>query len=202
VCAPGATTARVAVFGALQPSAQACPVKFSLQPRSQKLALRSHFPPARRPGVREPEQSIRGRSYGANTCSLHCGHSHSHSARSPRSGSHARSFCSRTTIASTGRSTGASQPALVQSGRRCASASRNAIPATGDPGRRRARPSCALRRSMRQVRSPGGGAGDAIRSADTSMRVKAGPLALVSSRARAPACPPSVGSSDAAVRRN
>ena len=98
-------------------------MKFSLHFAHDEVALQSRFSRvilAVRPASR---RSIRGRPYGANTCSLHCGHSHSHSARSPRSGSHARSCCSRTTIASTGRSTGASQPTPLYTERRCASAS-------------------------------------------------------------------------------
>jgi hypothetical protein len=100
---------------------------------------------------RSSARSIRRRPYGANTCSLHCGHSHSHSARSQRSGSHARSCCSRTTTASTGRSTGPSQPELPYSERRCASALRRTPYAPAGQASSRARPRCARPPSMRQL---------------------------------------------------
>ena len=113
-CGPGRPPARL--------RARRC--KRDCKSGARKLALACGFHAPSMSGERCRGASIRRRTYGANTCSPQ-GHPRSRSGRSARSGSHARSSCSRATPPSTGRSTGTSKPdALLQAERPCVGAGR------------------------------------------------------------------------------
>jgi len=95
-------------------------------------------------------RSVRGSAYVANTCSLTAPHRSLRSARSMPCARRARSCCSRTTTASTGRSTRTSTPAHgIRIERSCAG---GGSPAARAPSRRPAMSACvrwsAQRRSI------------------------------------------------------